>query len=284
MKLLLVTLALFFPSAAPAATLTQECGGSSWSGYHWCVHRDPSSSSKRTVVYLHGNGGSERSWPADDNTRLQELLNKSPEGAPAIITLSLGGAWFLNEEGGTFSRSNLETLLEKALPEAEAKLGFSPSPRVLVGKSMGGFNATQLFAKAPAGTFSAAAILCPAQPPLTPFATRAEMETFIQARRTYIRPDLVEKWTERFRQAYSTPALWKKHDPLELAAGMAASKTPLFLQADDQDVFGFYPNAEKFHQALKAKGANVQWHVTVGGQHCQLNEPMIGELAKFLLQ
>lgn len=284
MKLALAALGLFLPTLAPAAALVQQCGGSSWSGYHWCVHKDPASRSKRAVVYLHGNGGSERSWPSDDNQQLQELLNNSPEGAPAIITLSLGGSWFLSEEAGTFSRANLETLLEKALPEAEAKLGFTPSPRVLVGKSMGGFNATQLFAKAPAGTFAAAAFLCPAQPPLTPFATRAEIEGFIQARRTYIRPDLVEKWTERFRQHYSTPALWKKHDPLELAAGMAASKTPLYLQTDDHDVFGFYPNALKFYEALKAKGAAVQWHVTVGGQHCEFTAPMIQALAKFLLQ
>jgi S-formylglutathione hydrolase FrmB len=281
MRGILFSLSLLVSLPAFAYEHTETCGGSRWSGYEWCVNVPKGFSSGAVVYYLHGNGGEAPGWPLADNAALQDLLSAGAAN-PAVITVSFGKRWFLSEEGGLLSAAKLRTFLDKIMPEAEAALPIPPATRALLGKSMGGFNAIQGAAKASA-PFRKVAILCPAQPPLTPFSSPAELEAFVDRGRAYLHPDLVENWTKYFRKEYPSQDAWAKHDPLRLAAQITAAGKPIFLQSDDHDVFGFYPNAVKFRDALAAAGAKVEWHVTEGGLHCEMNAVSTKALAEFLL-
>jgi acetyl esterase/lipase len=278
--LALAVLALSASPLASAAERSETCGGSAWRGYYWCASVAKGSQSRAVIYYFHGHGGHAEGWPAD-NPELDALLTADPANAPAVISVSFGKHWFLSEVAGIFSAPKLETL-PKIVAEAEASLPAPPATRALLGKSMGGFNAIQGAAKA-SDLFRKTAILCPAQPPLTPFASYAEVEAFIEKGRDYLRADLPRRWTKYFREEFTTPDSWAKHDPLALASRIAGNGKPIFLQADDRDIFGFYPNAVKFHEALKAASAKVDWHVTPNGWHCVLTKESTKALADFLL-
>lgn len=281
LSLFLLPLLLQSAPNARAEERRETCGGSFWSGYRWCVSAPKTPISGAVLYYFHGHGGHPEGWPASGNEGLQALFDAAG-GGPTVISVSFGKHWFLSEEPGTFSNPKLTTFLEKIVPEAEAALPAPPTSRALLGQSMGGFNAIQGAAKT-GDLFRKVAIMCPAQPPLTPFASAAEVEAFVEAGRAYLRPDLPGRWTNYFREDFPTPAVWEKHDPLVLAAKIAASGKPIFLQSDDKDIFGFYPNAVKFRDALKAAGAKLEWHSTPGGWHCVLTKESTQALADFLL-
>lgn len=256
----------------------------------YCIHTPIKNASNDILYYLHGAGGSEKTWQDDDYYPGQIRKEWSDQNAqfPTIVSLSFGEIWLLAEKNSSEWSGLFEVLTQKVIPTIEANLGGLKGRRLLVGESMGGFNSVQLALKS--RLFSRAAILCAPMSEMSPFATQGEIDATIYASRAWryyrdIAPALVltnvKTMLEIVREFYPTADEWASGDPLQLAARAEKDGAPeIYLAAGAYDAFVLYEGNEKFASVLKKGGLAVDWRPQWGG-HCAIDIP---SLARFLVK
>lgn len=255
----------------------------------FCVHAPVGGKSRDLVYHLHGLGGDERLWQSQGGYPEQVRREWAAQGkaAPTVISISLGQVWLLAPKNASPYSGAYELVTQKIIPSIESALGGLKGRRLLVGESMGGFNSVQLALKTE--LFSKVAILCSPMAELSPFATDAEVEAFVQGSRAWnfykdTDPELVRSSVRNSidlaKAFFPTPADWTMGDPLTLAAGKKASYPALYVSVGIHDPYVNYEGNEKFVSILRAKGAQVEWHPLEGGHCPQMDIP---SLAKFLV-
>jgi len=275
-------LSLFvFHSLTLAAAPTEKCasGDAGGQSFRWCA-RLPADPRPGTVLfYLHGNGGDERGWNVPSHDLLERSIEAKGKKVPVVVTISFGATWFLSDTEG-FRRSSLLAAYVEATQKVEKSLNLSAlKERWLMGESMGGFNALQLYFKRPA-LFSRVVSYCPAVLNFSPFAPRSEVEAYISRHEPYVIRKLVEKWRDKMRNEYSTPAAWVAHDPRALDKPQNDPK--LFMGANGRDVFGFQEGTEVVRKKLQQQKAKLEWQFVDAGGHCDYDDRTMTALAAFL--
>lgn len=264
-----VVLFIGFHLSAVASAREQIC--SSGLGASWCIDRSSSDPTETVVYYLHGNGGSEKSWATAEHDRLVQFWQSAKGSFPTVVTISFGTNWFLNNE-----RQSL--LVSNVIPFIERTMGINPQRRVLFGESMGGFNAAVLFKKRPK-FFAKVAIVCPALYSLSPFAETAaidkEAESLPPAGRKFF-----YKWLSRQASAFRTEAEWTENNPLNVSETVRGRT--VFLLGDGKDSLGFFEGANLLRSKFLQQGVRLKWWLIPQGDHCQHSEESLLDLAKFL--
>lgn len=267
-----------------AQGFTETCrnGSSRGQSYAWCLNTDPTSSSSTLVYYFHGNGGSEHSWNSPEREALKALWKQKKLAPPMVVNVSLGASWFLSEIGGMFSPSTQDVMLKTVFPEIEASLKGRVKKRILMGESMGGYNAALLATKRP-DLFNKSAIVCPAIYPFAPFISEGEIQNFL-SRQPHVNEKVFRKWLVKLQDAFPSQAAYAQHDPIQLARRLNAKSPPMYILADGNDEFGFYEGGEKFSKAVKAMGVSTQWFGIPKTTHCGHSAASIDALARFLAE
>jgi len=273
--LLVLSLALVDSSFA----LGHQCGADKIDGveYKWCIDQAPES--REVLYYLHGAGRNEAAWSQSDDTALiqrQWLARKAQP--PTVITVTFGPLWMLTEAARAKSPALYPLFVKKIMPRLEAKIGGVQGRRLLKSESMGGFNASQLVLKNPE-LFSRVVLSCPAIASLSPYASQAEIDAFLDRNKEFIDRNLVWQLLEWARLEFPSEADWRRHSPLLLAEGVGRDFPAIYLSCGDRDQFGFFEGVAKFADTLKHRGAAVTWESLPGG-HCVENAKAI---ADFLL-
>lgn len=272
----LIALLLFTAGAAKADFCGKAAEGAL--NYSYCIHPSPDASNKDLLLHFHGLGGGANTWKnARNYQRVRQHILNSGKSLPTVITISFGKLWLLTE---VVERNNrYGVVMNKILPYLEALAGFDGrGRRLLLGESMGGFNALQMFLKNP-GRFARVAIICPAVADLTPWATQAELQDYI--RRTGASPLRVAFFMDVAADEFPTAADWDAHNPLLLAKSAAITPTAVYLSGDEFDEYGFFEGATLLHRILKRKTRDYQWDPVIGGRHCQMHT---ANIARFLSQ
>lgn len=114
--------------------------------YKVCVYENPNSTNNDVLYKMHGLGGNELQFFEDE--RWIETLRLWGNRSPKVVTLSYGRFWLLAEANSSRVSGLFEHFVDTIMPLAESELGLVNPRRLLLGNSMGGFNAAQLF-KAP---------------------------------------------------------------------------------------------------------------------------------------
>ncbi len=157
------------------------------------------------------------------------------------------------------------------------KLGGIPRKRLLIGESMGGFNATELVLKHPE-LWQRAAIACPAIVNASPYAGADEIDRYIQ--RTGADPQYVHDAIQLSQSVFPDEASWETAAPLLLAKTALGEDTPpLHVSCGDKDQYGFFEGAKAFADQAQENGVDVVWQ-SVSGGHCTA-DPVA--LADFLI-
>jgi len=242
---------------------TEDGGGIS---YSYCIQQLPGTTSKDAVLYLHGQGGSEYEW--QNSPFAETVYSQWGQAAPAVITISYGKTWLLAEKNSSSLSGLFEHFTQIALPALEAKLPFHPAHLILMGASMGGFNASQLYLKRP-DLFSRIVLACPAIITFSPQAKDLEVGAYVA--RTGADRYYVDRALEMFSAFYPDTAAWSNAAPVDLASKMVTAQfPPVYVSCGDVDQYGFFEGAKAFADAVAKNGASSQWKL-VPGPHCSFD-------------
>lgn len=267
-------LVLFF--SATLATAEPTCYTKTWSDARaeYCIQA-PSSGSKKNdtlLIYLHGLGGNARNWfEWEPVAKVQRKLVERSEDS-WVLTVSFGAVWLLTEIP---SSDHLHAkFVQDILPEAEMRMrpgGFTQ--RILVGASMGGFNASQLLFKNPE-LFQKVALLCPAITQLGPYASLSEVQDYI--RRTGADPRRAYAMHQLTRREFKSAEDWNMHAPLQLAQKSRALPQT-YVSCGLEDSYGFQEGAELLAKAIQGRASDVTWAPLPGQGHCAVDAKSVVE-------
>ncbi len=261
MRLFLVAwLFLFSLHAVGAETL--ECGTSSLEGpqFKWCI-QTPEHPNGDVLWYLHGAFHSERTWSEHKiNKGIRAEWEKMGAGAPTVISISFGTLWFLQAENGLYPYYR-----DTIRPFLEGKLTFRPffGRRLLMGYSMGGFNASQLLLRDGA-LFSRVVLESPAIVTASPFSP-AEIRAYYDRNQPYISKLKAGGYFELLKSRFVSPENWALYNPLLLVQAGIPRGTEVYVSTGRSDEFGFHEGAELFASTASSQGGRVTWQSLEGG-------------------
>ncbi len=244
-----------------------------------CVTVTRDSPSRDVLYFLHGGNGEAASWirPEGWAPLVRRTWEREGRQAPVVVTVSFGPHWLLVPQGEDPRSGLLEFFLDHVMPAVESTLEAPPRKRLLLGSSMGGFNAVMLLLKRPE-IFSRAAILCPAVPVLSPFAPAERVAAF--ARENGVPGSDVEHFLGLLREVFPDEASWETVDPLRRArTGFGPATPPLYVSCGREDEMGFFPAARGLAEAARENGVPVVW-APLPGRHCSIDPEGV---ARFLL-
>jgi hypothetical protein len=262
----------YTPASVPGVEMKcfKENTAVPWS---YCINRVASEKDSNTLVYhFHGRRGNETWW--NDSTyysgELYRDWQKSGSFLPVVVSISFGPLWLLKEG------ELLDTFVDVVMPKIESSLNMTIDQRFVVGESMGGVNALQVWLKT-GSLFDKAAALCPPIPTISPMASTSQMVEFINQTET--------SWLRGFmmltigRHFYKDEENWQQNNPLSLVENTELSQLgDLYLTCGKRDDWGCMSGSKKLVKSIKEKGGNVEWVPREGG-HCDIDH---NTLAQFL--
>lgn len=238
--------------------------------YSWCIHNDPQSTNPHVLYYLHGLGGSEKNWKnLNAYQQLRGEWKRQGYPLPTVVSVSFGKAWLLTQVPRGDRKGLYDLFIQNILPELEKSLPRPFSKRFLMGESMGGFNSSQLLLKN-GSLFTRVALLCPAIPTLSPYASEKEVDEFLQRNQPYVDPYLVGWMRAWGQQEFPTAQDWNQHDPIALSSRLTPQSPRLYVSCGKRDEFGFFEGSDLFARNAFEQNVRVRW-VPLPGEHCVID-------------
>jgi hypothetical protein len=254
-----------------------------------CVY--PGAANGDVLYYLHGKDASAETWGDTGfwSQQLRDYWTAHGEAAPTVVAVSLGQIWLLAPKTaapGGFGM--LDLFVGKVMPGIEAKLGGIKGRRLLLGDSMGGFNAVQLGLKT--NLFAKVAALCAPMGDGTvgPFSSDADVAAYIR-RSAALRSghhtfDELKTSFDTIKMvvgAFWTEKDWPASDPIAMAQDLRGpSPARWYLAAGYFDHYLTYEGNVAFAARLAKSGTSVDWRPQ-WGDHCAVDIP---SLAEFLVR
>ncbi len=260
----------FLSLAAWADTTTQCVNVAQPLPWTYCTTTTQGSRNFDLLYHFHGRGGSATDWSDEDyySAMVRTEWARQQVQPPIVVSVSFGPIWLLVEKNKSPYSGLFEVFTRAVLPTVEKSLKHFSGRRMLVGESMGGFNASQIALKT-GRAFDKVAILCPPMISLSPFAGEMEVDEFISSHKA--KPDLVKGIIQLSQSFMPEMADWLSHAPLELAKTLVNSRSPnLYLSCGLYDEYGFFPGTELFAKMAFKQHARVQWRPLYGG-HCAVD-------------
>lgn len=258
-------------SAVPG--VTQECGElRSVEFGRYCIARQAGSPSPDVLYYFHGLNDDEKFWLKEVGAPLYARWRSRGVPAPTVVSLSIhryrwGNFWLLSERNrGSDVSGDLERIAERAMPEVEQMLGHVRGRRLLMGASMGGFNAAQLYLKYGA-RFSRVALVCPAVTIVSPFASKLDLWAYYW--RTSASWYNVLGAVQLVKRVFPTEADYFREAPLTLIdTQLSARSAPLHVSCGADDEYGFDEGSREFVRRAELRGVQaVYQELPVGTRH-----------------
>jgi S-formylglutathione hydrolase FrmB len=249
--------------AAPPPAVTTTCTNNAQNGLNYCVIKPVKTTNQDILYYFHGLQGNVHEWQnlPGYGTTYQTWANQ----APIVVTISFGPIWLLAERNASASSGLYESFIFSALPFIEKSENLHPLHRLLMGLSMGGFNAAQIYLKNPS-LFSKVALACPALTRVGPYSGQNAIQEYIT--RTHAQPSQVEKALSVSSSFFPDETSWETADSIALASKLVNPNfPPLFASGGMQDEYGFFEGALAFVNAISIHGAQAHFTELQGG-HC----------------
>jgi pimeloyl-ACP methyl ester carboxylesterase len=247
-----------------------------------CIY--PGKQNADVVYYLHGKDGDAKIWESEGfwSQQIRDYWKDKGLAQPTIVSVSLGAVWLLAPKTtAPAGFGMLDYFVGKVMPEIEGR-------RILLGDSMGGFNALQLGLKT--DLFAKVAALCaPIADGITPFSTDEAIESYI--RKSSAMRSGKQEYDTMFSNLKTVQMVvgffwandeeFKGSDPVVLARALRSPRASKFyLAAGFFDHYVTYEGNAALATALQASGTSVDWRPQ-WGDHCAVDVP---SLAEFLVK
>ncbi|NCN27423.1 hypothetical protein GW915_07585 [bacterium] len=263
----------------------QNCYDSSLNSlaYSYCVTTTVGSQSKDVLYFFHGAFGNEKNWTgginADMRQRVRLYWQESGYDAPTVISLSLGTLWMVRDhESKDGDLANLDLITNSLIPELEDKHlgGELQGRRLLMGVSMGGFNALTLMMKRPE-LWNKAAIIAPMIPLCDPWISDIKQYICVSSDENKNNLFLAKIAHDLVKAQFPLPEQWESANPLNLAKSeLNPNSVPFLLTVGNIDSFGFYTNGKQFAERAQNLGAPITWLPT-GYKHGVYDAEVLAE-------
>lgn len=254
-----------------------ECSQESSQNRNWsyCIYKYPGHSQK-VVYYFHGLTGNERDWEKYTEKDMLQRWTQTHQAPPIVVSVSFGKVWFLAEQNSSTSSGLFEVFRDHSWPLLQNKLApLNPHEHILLGYSMGGLNASQLYFKIP-HVFSRAAIICGAMATVSPHASDEAVTEYIL--RTGAKRMHVVAALQISKHYFPTEDDWQKHSPLSLAqASLRPESAPIYVSNGLADEFGFHEGNKVFVDLAVTKNTPISADFFPGGGHCHVNQSLIAD-------
>jgi len=270
-----------FPRGAQRAHFTEarrECfeGRADGRGYSYCLYRARAGTNGGLVYHFHGRNSDARGWNDGDfyTGQIQAYWQDHAQKPPVVVSVSMGPVWLLMHKTANARSGWLDVFEQQIMQEVEARTG-KPRYRMLLGASMGGFNAL-LSALNGRVRFDRALALCPPLYTLSPWATLSELRG-LQAR-TSADPRLLLGLWWLARDYVQSADDWRELSVFRLLERRdPATTAPLYLSCGLYDPYGNYEGVEAFAKRAAERKLPVTFRPLYGG-HCAVDVSSVAEL------
>lgn len=250
----------------------------------YCIHEGQTSD---VLFYLHGGNGGLESWLDKGyfTSQIQDYWLNQGIPSPTVINITYGPGWLLTSKNSSPYSGLFEDFETRLRPKIESLLKVQPKRRLLLGESMGAFNALQLSLRT--DNYSKAAILCGVvSEKASPFSSDSDLTEEIRKSSAFKYHGEVglQQMLRRLkgalglaRQFYPTLIEWIGNDPLNWAE-RTTSRTDFYIASGFHDEFASYEGNAALAKTLTERNLKVDWRPQWGG-HCAVDIPSV---AKFL--
>jgi pimeloyl-ACP methyl ester carboxylesterase len=274
--LFLIVLSVVWLLPLPARSAPPECGAEAGPpAWRYCIYPG-TQDSKDVLWYLHGRGGSEKTWRKKKALRkIQSRWAERGLAAPTVVAASFGRHWLLTPKLSKPASGLLEYFEDTVIPALERKIG-GHGRRLLLGHSMGGFNAAELWLSGQV-RFDRVALACPALTWISPWAKLREITSW--SARNHVNPVIVLSVLHTARAYFAKGAReWESAAPLYLARErVGRGGPPLLLSVGQHDSFGFFPGTHDLYELAQARGDEETLWKPVPGGHCAMDSTAIAD-------
>jgi hypothetical protein len=249
--------------------------------WNYCFSPGVGKNAQKLILHFHGGGLSEKSWfdPNDYAEQIRHYWKVNGIDAPSVVSVSFGQMWLLSKQSSLPQSGLYEVFKNEVFPFIEKTLmNDKVNDRLIIGESMGGFNAGT-FAMQNIKLFSKIALICP--------ALGFESDEVIKNLEDYINQTGAQppyaKYLYKIRDQYFTsPKQEYDVSPLTLIKALNFSTywPTFFLSCGDKDQYGFFYGANAFVKLAIAHGFETIWKPIANGVHCSVD---VDALAKFLV-
>lgn len=260
--------------------LTRGQSTNKWSA---CIYVYPNRSDK-VLYYFNGIGGNQLTWRDSEFERaIVKHWIDSGDKPPIVITISFEAfllhklIWFAVEKNSSRFSGKLEKITQEIMPLVRSKWfsNLEVEENLLMGVSMGAFNATQLYFKMP-GFFSKAALICTPASIVSPFEHKSMVDRYI--RRTNADPKMAKFALGVARDYMPTSADWERNSPISLAMReLSPESAPIYVANGTNDLFGFDEGDIIFARFAATKGAPITARFYSGRDHCGVEPKPIAD-------
>lgn len=259
-----------------------EAGNFEWS---YCLSKNSNSQPRDILYYFHGLGGSAKSWQipfssGNSDHYIEQLRKRWSDKnfeAPLVISISFGPAWFLSLPNPSPISGMTPLMLEEMIPTVEKTLGFKPQRRYMLGQSMGGHNALELYMNKPK-MFDRVALLCPAVYDLSLHASDDTWALFTAA--SNADPNYISKARYLGKEFFPDVESEEQTAIRRAHKELTVEFPPLYLSSGTLDEYGFYPATLNLANKAKEVGLDYVWDSVEGGRHCA---PLAQRIADFFM-
>ncbi|WP_413581501.1 alpha/beta hydrolase-fold protein [Bdellovibrio sp. HCB288] len=278
LALIVALFSLFSLRTSFAGVLEAHCSSKVFSGTNvkFCVNNVDRSRNQDIVYFFHGISATEKSWFNKNDTRSIARKWMSDGYEPTVVTISFGRVWMMVENQ---KHQYLSLFRDQILPYLEDQLGgLRQGRRMLIGQSMGGFNAVQASLRLP-GYFERVVLLCPAVTVVGPYSTPQEIRDYIK--RTRAETLLVDSLIGISRQYISDANDWDVHSALKLPERypIGMLKPSYYVSTGRGDNFGFQEGSQLFVNIAQQLGFQAH-SAPVHGFHCSFDRHGVSDFIR----
>lgn len=229
--------------------------------WRYCVHRSPGSTSRDLLVHFHGRRGTERWW--NDATyypaELYAHWKTAGEQPPTVVSISFGPLWLLVGDTG----EAFESVFERARAHAADWAGHDFDRHLLVGESMGGYNAL-LAGLDGKDRFDRVAALCPPLSAESPFGWGTLTRMGESSSREAF---MLLAFSRAF---FEDDEHWRRTDPIPRILAGEDFEPRLHLSCGERDPWGCAVGGDALVRGLRTQGDAPDWTLLPAG-HCAID-------------
>jgi enterochelin esterase-like enzyme len=189
-----------------------------------------------------------------------------------VISISYGSFWLAIQKNSYERSGLLEEIAEKEIPKIEDRIGLKPTKRILLGASMGGFNAAQLAIHYPE-LFDRAALLCPSIIDLSPHASMSETKEFkdrANGEHAGVKRRFLEFYKFVARPYFPHEEDWAEDNIFNLIKKQNDPLPAFFISSGHSDEYGIFYGSHNLVKIMKKQKRAIEW-VPVDGKHCSFD-------------
>lgn len=246
--------------------------------FRYCAFIGDRKKNRDLVYFLHGAGGNEQQWLGDnmfDGAPLYSYWKRQRKAAPTVISISFQtGQWVVSDLPIPGQQLSYREIIEQQVfPYVEGRwpLG-SKGRRMIMGTSMGGYNAYVLWLSSPQ-LYAKAAPLCAGVSDLSPYAGNDEMEKLLNRKSGWfnrpVKADALQTYKKIFGPFFQgSTEVWLKNRAQALVKAKGKYKNSrLYVSYNKGDEFGFGFFNKDFVDVLLGHGVSLT-AVANNESHC----------------